>query len=71
MGLFSFLFPRETDVRRGTKTVICPVCMQEYPVSYVSWSGICNNSSALLRVPLETREERDPSIRDKFDWENM
>lgn len=71
MGLFSFLFPRETDVRRGTKTVICPVCMQEHPVSYVSWSGICNNCSAILRVPLETREERDPSIRKKFDWENM
>lgn len=71
MGLFSFLFPRETDVRRGKKSVICPVCMQEHPVHYVSWSGICNNCAGILRVPLEKREERDPSIREKFDFENM
>lgn len=71
MGLFSFLFPRETDVRRGHKTVVCPVCMQEHPVSYVSWSGICANCASTLQIPLETREARDPKIRNQFDSENM
>lgn len=71
MSFWDFLFPRETDVRRGKQSVICPVCMQERHVNDVSWSGLCSSCASELSIPLEEREERNPSIRDKFDWENM